>query len=154
MTVTGEYQGQGLSMTTAYQDDNIFARILKGEIPSIKLFDLPEAIGIMDVMPQSPGHCLVLPKAPSRNLLDAEDQTLAQLLPIVARLARAVKEGMGADGIVVSQFNEAAGGQTVFHLHIHVVPRYEGVELKSHASGMADSALLEEQARKIRAAFR
>ncbi len=154
MKTIDTYQKQVPSMTTAYQDDNIFARILKGEIPSVKLFDLPEAIGIMDVMPQSPGHCLVLPKAPSRNLLDAGDETLSQLLPIVARLARAVKEGMGADGIVVSQFNEAAGGQTVFHLHIHVVPRYEGVELKAHASGMADTALLEEQAQKIRAAFR
>lgn len=141
-------------MTTAYRDDNIFARILRGEIPSVKLFDLPEAIAIMDVMPQSPGHCLVIPRAPSRNLLDAGEETLASMLPIVARLARAVKEGMGADGVVVSQFNEAAGGQTVFHLHIHVVPRYEGVELKPHAAGMADSAELEEQARRIRAAFR
>ncbi|WP_062226159.1 HIT domain-containing protein [Aureimonas frigidaquae] len=141
-------------MTSAYQDDNIFAKILRGEIPSVQLFDLPEAIGIMDVMPQSAGHCLVIPKAASRNLLDARDEDLAPLLPIVARLARAVKTGLQADGVVISQFNEAPAGQTVFHLHIHVIPHYDGVALKRHGGAMEDISVLSEQATRIRAAFR
>ncbi|KAA0970503.1 HIT family protein [Aureimonas fodinaquatilis] len=137
----------------AYQDDNIFARILRGEIPSIKLFDLPEAIAIMDVMPQSPGHCLVIPKAASRNLLDADGETLATLLPLTSRLARAVKQAMHADGIVVKQYNEEPAGQTVFHLHIHIVPIYAGKDLTSHAGKMADFGELSAQADLIRTAF-
>lgn len=138
----------------AYQEDNIFARILRGEIPSIKLFDLPDAIAIMDVMPQSPGHCLVIPKAPSRNLLDADETVLAKLLPLTARLGRAVKQALQADGIVVKQYNEAPAGQTVFHLHIHIVPIYEGKELAPHSGKMADFAELSAQAELIKAAFK
>jgi histidine triad (HIT) family protein len=135
----------------AYDDANVFAKILRGEIPSVRLFETDDAIAIMDAMPQSKGHCLVIPKAPSRNLLDADDAMLARMLPQVAKLARAAKAAFAADGVVVTQFNEAPAGQTVFHLHFHVVPRYDGHEPAGHARGMADPALLEEHAALIRA---
>lgn len=140
-------------MTTGYDDSNVFARILRGEIPSTRVFETEGFVAIMDAMPQSKGHCLLLPKAPARNLLDASDEVLGAALPVLAKLARAAKAAFGADGVVVSQFNEAAAGQTVFHLHFHVVPRYEGVDLTRHASGMADPAVLAEHAKAIREAY-
>lgn len=140
-------------MTESYDPANIFGRILRGEIPSEKLFETEDAVAIMDVMPQSKGHCLVIPKAPSRNLLDADDAVLAKSMPVVARLARAVKAAFDADGVFICQFNEAPAGQTVFHLHFHVIPRYEGVELVRHSGGMADPAMLAEQAARIKTAL-
>lgn len=140
-------------MSAAYDDTNVFAKILRGEIPSTKIFETEDVLAIMDAMPQSEGHCLVLPKAPSRNLLDASDETLARVMPEVARLARAAKSAFSADGIVVTQFNEAPAGQSVFHLHFHVIPRYEGVELQRHAGGMADPAALATHATRIRDAL-
>jgi histidine triad (HIT) family protein len=137
----------------SYDPQNIFGKILRGEIPSQKVFENDAAVAIMDVMPQSKGHVLVIPKAPSRNLLDADDAVLSALMPVVARLARAVKQAFAADGVVVTQFNEAPAGQTVFHLHIHVIPRYAGVALVPHSGGMADPAMLADQAEKIRAAL-
>ena len=136
-----------------YDDGNIFAKILRGELPSQTLYEDEAAIAIMDVMPESKGHCLVIPKAPSRNLLDAADETLAKVMPVVAKLARAVKKAFGADGVRIAQFNELPAGQTVFHLHFHVVPMYDGVPLKRHAGGMLDQAVLSEQADRIRAAL-
>lgn len=136
-----------------YDETNIFAKILRGEIPAETLFETEDAIAIMDVMPQSKGHCLVLPKAASRNLLDAEDETLAKIMPQVKRLARAVKAAFSADGVSIAQFSEATAGQTVFHLHFHVVPHYEGVRLNRHVEAMADRALLAEHAAAIRAAL-
>ena len=133
----------------SYDPQNIFGKILRGEIPSQKVFENETAIAIMDVMPQSKGHVLVIPKTPSRNLLDAEDATLSALMPIVARLARAVKAAFSADGVVVTQFNEAPAGQTVFHLHFHIIPRWAGQPMGSHAGGMADMAVLKEQAQRI-----
>ncbi|WP_062010947.1 HIT family protein [Aureimonas sp. AU4] len=138
---------------TAYDPDNIFARILRGELPSARIFETDEVVAFMDVMPQSAGHCLVVPKAASRNLLDASDETLRSLLPAAARLARAAKQAFAADGVTISQFNERAAGQTVFHLHIHVIPRYEGQSLQPHSGGMADAARLAEQAQRIRDAL-
>lgn len=138
-------------MAARYESDNIFAKILQGSIPSTKIFETEEVLAIMDIMPQSKGHCLVIPKAPVRNLLDADPATLQAAIVQVARLAKAAKAAFEADGVVVSQFNEAAGGQTVFHLHFHVVPRYAGEEPKAHAgSGMAEPALLAQQAERIR----
>ncbi|MCE7027316.1 HIT family protein [Jiella avicenniae] len=139
--------------TPAYEDDNVFAKILKGEIPSEKLFEDDVAVAIMDVMPQSKGHCLVVPKAPSRNLLDASDETLEAVMPRVARLARAAKEAFSADGVRVAQFNEEPAGQTVFHLHFHVIPMYRGVELKRHAFGDVPMETIKEHAEAIRAAL-
>lgn len=138
---------------TGYDDTNIFARILRGELPSTRIFETDAFVAIMDVMPQSKGHCLLLPKTPSRNILDASDEVLGSALPLLAKLARAAKTAFAADGVVISQFNEAPAGQTVFHLHFHVIPRYEGAELARHASGMADPAVLAEQATAIREAY-
>jgi histidine triad (HIT) family protein len=107
----------------------------------------------MDIMPQADGHTLIVPKNPSVNLLDADVATFGPLFATVQKIARAVKQGMGADGMVITQFNEAAAGQTVFHLHVHVIPRWEGVALRKHSGAMADSALLQAHAEKIKAAL-
>lgn len=138
---------------TAYDPDNIFAKILKGDIPSHKVYEDDDTFAFMDVMPQSSGHTLVIPKMGSRNLLDADPQVLGNLIEKTQIIARAVKKAMGADGLRVAQFNEAAAGQTVFHLHFHVIPMYEGVPLKPHSGEMADQNELAAQAEKIRAAF-
>lgn len=141
-------------MTTSdYDSANVFARILRGEIPSVKIFETEDALAIMDVMPQSRGHCLLIPKAPSRNLLDASDAVLAKILPEIRRLAVAAQSAFDADGVVVSQFNGESAGQTVFHLHIHVIPRYVDTPLARHSQTMADPADLERDAALIRAAL-
>ena len=137
-----------------YDNDNIFAKLLRGEIPSIRLYEDEHAIAIMDVMPQAPGHVLVIPRAPSRNLLDADPDVLAKTIPVVQKLARAVKAAFDADGVFVGQFNEAAAGQTVYHLHFHVVPRREGVEMKRHSDGMEDMEVLKANAEKILTALK
>jgi histidine triad (HIT) family protein len=107
----------------------------------------------MDVMPQSPGHTLVVPKAPSRNLLDADPAVLAKMVPLVQKIAIAAKAAFNADGITLWQFNEPAGGQTVFHLHYHVIPRYEGQPLRAHAGTMEDAEVLKANAAKLKAAL-
>ena len=140
-------------MTAAYDPDNLFARILRGEIPSTRVYEDENAIAFMDVMPQGPGHTLVMPKAPSRNMLDADVKTLGPLMAVVQRIARAVKQAFAADGVTIIQFNEPASGQTVFHLHIHVIPRFEGVPLKPHTGKMEDAAVLQANAEKIRQAL-
>lgn len=133
-----------------YDGNNIFAKILKGEIPSHRIYEDDATLAFMDVMPQANGHVLVIPKAPSRNLLDADPVVLSGLMPIVQKIAIAVKEAFEADGITVIQFNEPAAGQTVYHLHVHIIPRYEGVALKPHSGTMEDNAVLAENAAKIR----
>lgn len=138
----------------AYDDNNIFAKILRGEMPSHKVYENHDFIAFMDVMPQAPGHTLVVPKAPSRNLLDADTDTLQKLLPFTQRIARAVKKAFQADGVTVMQFNEPAGGQTVFHLHVHVIPRHDGVPLQRHEGGMEKSEVLMANAEKIRTALK
>ncbi|MBB2964962.1 HIT family protein [Methylobacterium sp. R2-1] len=136
-----------------YDPDNIFGKILRGEIPAHKVYEDEHSLAFMDVMPQGEGHTLVIPKVPSRGLLDAEPQTLAALIGTVQRVGRAVKAAFGADGLTLFQYNEPAGGQTVFHLHFHLVPRHDGVPLKRHEGGMADNAVLAEHAARIRAAL-
>ena len=138
---------------TAYDPNNIFAKILRGEIPCHKVYEDADAIVFMDVMPQAPGHVLVVPKAPARNLLDADPVVLAKILPLVQRIAIAAKAAFAADGITVLQFNEPAGGQTVFHLHYHVIPRHNGVPLKPHTGKMEDGAVLSANAEKLRKAL-
>lgn len=137
----------------AYDTDNVFAKILRGEIPAHKVLEDDDVVVFMDVMPQGPGHTLVVPKAASRNVLDADPAVLAKLLPTVQRVARAVKEAFAADGVSIFQYNEPAGGQSVFHLHIHVVPRFEGVALKPHSGKMEDQAVLAANAEKLRKAL-
>jgi histidine triad (HIT) family protein len=132
-----------------YDSNNIFAKILRGEIPCHRVYEDDETLAFMDVMPQSPGHLLVIPKEASRNLLDADPAVLARLMPVVQKLARAAKDAFEADGITVTQFNEPAAGQTVFHLHVHIIPRYEGQAPKPHSGQMEDNDVLATQAEKI-----
>lgn len=136
-----------------YDDSNVFAKILKGEIPSHRIYEDDTTLAFMDVMPQANGHVLVIPKAPSRNLLDADPAVLSGLIPVVQKVARAVKEAFAAEGITVVQFNEPAAGQTVYHLHFHIIPRYEGVALKPHSGTMEDNDVLAANAGKVRAAL-
>lgn len=136
-----------------YDTSNIFARILRGEIPCHKVYEDADTIAFMDVMPQSPGHTLVVPKAPSRNLFDADPDTLAKLMPVVQRLAIAARKAFSADGIRIMQFNEAPAGQSVFHLHVHVIPVHEGGRLGQHGSRAEDPATLAANAGKLRAAL-
>jgi histidine triad (HIT) family protein len=137
----------------AYDSSNIFAKILRGEIPSYKVYEDADAIVFMDVMPQSLGHALVVPKAESRNLLDADPAVLAKIIPLVQKVAVAAKAAFEADGITIMQFNEPAGGQTVFHLHFHIIPRYEGQPLQIHARKMEDAAVLAANAEKLKLAL-
>ncbi|MDE1158783.1 MAG: HIT family protein [Neorhizobium sp.] len=136
-----------------YDTDNIFAKILRGDIPCHKVYEDADTLAFMDVMPQSKGHLLVVPKAASRNLLDADATALAKTIPVVQKLANAAKDAFDADGITVMQFNEQAAGQTVYHLHFHVVPRYEGAGLKPHTGEMEDHGILAEQAKLVIAAL-
>ena len=137
----------------AYDNSNIFARILRGEIPSHKVYEDDAVVAFMDVMPQGTGHTLVVPKAASRNLLDADPAALAKAIAVVQTIARAAKAAFAADGVTVIQFNEPASGQTVFHLHFHVIPRFEGVPLKPHSGKMEDNEILAENAQRLRAAL-
>ncbi len=136
-----------------YDDQNVFARILRGEIPAHKVFEDDGFVVIMDAMPQAPGHCLVIPKAPSRNLLDADDAVLAKAVVLVRKVARAAKTAFAADGINIMQYNEPAAGQTVFHLHFHVIPRHADVPLKPHTGQMAPAGELAASAGKLKAAL-
>lgn len=134
-----------------YDPDNIFAKILRGEIPCHRVYEDDEVLSFMDIMPRAPGHLLVIPKVPARNLLDIEPDALAGLIRRVQKIAQAAKLALGAEGITLQQFSEAAGGQEVFHLHFHILPRREGERLLSHPAPRADNAVLAEQAASIRA---
>ena len=138
---------------TAYDDSNIFAKMIRGEIPAIKVHEDDDTMVIMDIMPETKGHCLIIPKAPSRNMLDASDDALAKTIPVVAKIARAAKKAFDADGIQLVQFNEETAGQTVFHLHFHVIPVYKGVARKKHAAGEVDQETLKAHGEAIRAAL-
>ena len=138
---------------TAYDPDNIFTKIIKGEIPCHKVYEDDETLAFMDIMPQSQGHTLVIPKTGSRNLLDADPAVLADLIQKTRTVAAAVMKATGADGFRIMQFNEAPAGQTVFHLHFHIIPIYEGVPLKPHAGETADHTALGALAARIRGAF-
>ncbi len=136
-----------------YDDTNVFAKILRGELPAHKVYEDEHAIAFMDLMPQGTGHTLVVPRAPSRNLLDADPATFAPLMAAVQKIARAAKQAFEADGVTVMQFNEPAAGQTVFHLHVHILPRFEGVALKPHTGQMEQQEVLVANAEKLRAAL-
>ena len=136
-----------------YDDSNIFARILRGELPCTEVFQDDTVLAFMDISPITAGHVLVLPKAPSRNLLDADPETLASLIVRVQRIAKAAMAGMEADGVTIQQFNEAPAGQSVFHLHFHILPRWEGVRLGPPEGPMEKPEILAEQAAKIRRAL-
>ncbi len=142
-------------MALAYDNDNVFAKILRGEIPSHKVYEDDAALAFMDIMPRIDGHVLVIPKFPARTLFDADPKALGLLIQRVQKVARAVKDGLGAEGITIQQFNEQAGGQVIFHLHFHILPRWVGVELRpAHNGRMEDPEVLEENRAKIVAALK
>ena len=136
---------------TAYDTDNIFAKILRGEMPASKVYEDDDVLAFMDIMPRGDGHTLVIPKAPARNMLDIEPDALAKLIKGVQHVARGVKLAMGAEGVTIQQFNEEAGGQVVFHIHFHIIPRWDGVRMKPPATEMADPEVLKAHAEKISA---
>jgi histidine triad (HIT) family protein len=138
----------------AYDSNNIFAKIIRGEIPAFKVYEDAATLAFMDVMPQSAGHTLVIPKlAQAENFLDIDPAALATLIQTTQKIAKAVDKALQPDGLRIIQFNRPAAGQTVFHIHFHIVPCYEGVELKGHSRDMAPKDVLAAQAEKIKAAL-
>jgi len=137
----------------AYDPNNIFAKILRGEMPACRVHEDNETLVIMDVMPQAPGHVLVLPRAPAQDIFDLDADMAAAVIRTGQQAARAVRSAFNADGVTLMQFNGAAGGQTVFHFHLHVIPRQAGVALQGHGRNMVEMAVLEAQAARIRAAW-
>ena len=142
-----------MSLDGTYDTDNVFAKILRGEMPSARVFEDDHVYAFMDVFPQAKGHTLVIPKhSTARNLLEEEPQVLERLILGVQRVARAVRAALKPDGLVITQFNGAVSGQTVYHLHFHIIPRWEGVPVGRHASGaMADAGELKALAEQIAA---
>ena len=137
----------------AYDQSNIFAKILRGEIPCYKVYEDEKALAFLDIMPRAPGHALVIPKAPVRNLLDVAPDDLAHVMKVAQRIAKVSVDVFGADGVTLQQFSESAGGQVVFHLHVHVIPRKEGIALKPPASVKEAPDVLKDQAAKLAAAL-
>jgi histidine triad (HIT) family protein len=143
-----------MSLTGVYESDNIFARIVRGDLPCAKVFEDADTLAFMDAFPQARGHTLVIHKrARARNLLDADLADVTPVMATIQRVGRALVAGLKPDGVAVMQFNGAASGQTVFHLHFHLIPRWEGAPLGRHAEGMADPRELAELAAKIAAAI-
>ena len=144
-----------MSLHGSYDPDNVFAKIIRGEMPCVQVFDASHTMGIMDVFPQSRGHMLVIHKiSKARNILEVDHEHLCQIMEAVQHLARAADKALKPDGIIITQFNGEAAGQTVFHLHVHVIPRYEGTPPRAHAVGqMADMGELQNLANKIKEAL-
>jgi histidine triad (HIT) family protein len=138
---------------TSYDPNNVFAKILRGELPAYKVYEDDRAFAFLDIMPRAPGHALVIPKAPARNILDIAPDDLAHVIKVTQRIARAGMKAFDADGVTVQQFSEPAGGQVVFHLHVHVMPRKDGVALKPAASFKEEPAVLAEHATRLAAAI-
>jgi histidine triad (HIT) family protein len=142
-----------VDLMTAYDDQNIFAKILRGEIPSLKVFEDARTFAFLDIMPRSPGHTLVIPKAPARGILDIAEDDLAAVARTAKRIAIAAMKALEADGIIIQQFSEPASGQVVFHLHMHVMPVRAGIELLPPQTRKEDSAVLADHARRMIAAL-
>ena len=138
---------------TAYDPNNPFAKILRGEFPCYKIYENDHVLAFLDIMPRVAGHTLVIPKAPARNILDISEEDYRHVGSAVRTVARAAKTAFAADGITVQQFNEHAGGQVVFHLHVHIMPRHNGDSLLPPASRKEDAKVLEENAAKLIAAL-
>jgi histidine triad (HIT) family protein len=137
----------------AYDPNNVFAKILRGELPSHKVYEDDKTLAFMDAMPQADGHTLVVPKVQAENLLDVPPDALAATILTTQRVARAVKTAFAAPGLMIVQLNGSSAGQSVFHVHFHIVPRYAGLDLKLHARDMADPKRLAEHAERIRKAL-
>jgi len=138
----------------AYDQNNIFAKILRGELPCHKVYEDDRTFAFLDIMPRAPGHTLVLPKAPARNVLDVAPDDIAAVIKTAQKIAKVSVQVFGADGVTIQQFNEAAGGQVVFHLHVHVIPRKDGIAMKPPATVKEAPAVLAEQAKKLADALR
>jgi len=136
-----------------YDPGNIFAKILRGEIPSVKVYEDDKTLAFMDAMPEADGHVLVIPREGAENILDLSPQGMAAMMATTQKLARAVDKALAPDGILLKQYNRAAAGQSVFHVHFHIVPRWEGVPMAPHGKVMVDAAKLEPIAAKIRSAL-
>jgi histidine triad (HIT) family protein len=134
----------------AYDPGNIFAKILRGEIPCVKVYEDAKTLALMDVMPESDGHVLVVPKEPAENILDLSADGMAAMMATTQKVAKAIDKALSPDGILLKQYNRAPAGQSVFHVHFHIVPRWEGVGLAPHGKVMVDAHLLEPTAAKIR----
>ena len=139
---------------TTYDTNNIFAKILRGELPAFKIYEDDKTFVFLDIMPRCPGHALVIPKAPARNILDITPDDFAAVARTSHKVAAAGKKAFNADGITIQQFSEHAGGQVVFHLHVHVMPRMEGVALLPPASRKEDLKVLEDHATRMIAALK
>jgi histidine triad (HIT) family protein len=139
---------------SAYDSNNIFAKILRGEFPCYKVYEDDHVLAFLDIMPRTPGHTLVIPKAPARNILDITPEDFAHVARGSHKIARAAMKAFNADGITIQQFSEAAGGQVVFHLHMHVMPRHDGMPLLPPASRKEDTKVLEDNATKLIAALK
>ena len=137
----------------SYDKNNIFAKILRGEIPAFKVYEDAHSLAFMDVMPQSNGHTLVVPKSEAENFFDVSPDVLGSLVQVTQKIAHAVKQAFQPDGVRIMQFNGPVAGQTVFHIHFHIIPCYEGVPLKQHTREFADKAVLAANAEKIKAAL-
>jgi len=137
----------------AYDPNNIFAKILRGELPCYKVYEDAKAFAFLDIMPRAPGHTLVLPKSPARNMFDVSPDDLAHVSKVTQKIAKAARAAFDADGVTIQQFNEAAAGQVVFHLHMHVIPRHEGVSMKPPASAKEAPDVLAEHAKRLNAAL-
>jgi histidine triad (HIT) family protein len=137
----------------AYDRSNVFARILRGEIPAHRVLEDEHTLAFMDVMPQVDGHTLVIPKVEAESIFDLPPESLAATMVATQRVARAVKKAFDAPGVMIAQLNGPAAGQSVFHVHFHVLPRHAGLELRFHARNMADPAVLAEHAARVRAAL-
>ena len=140
-------------MPRAYDPTNIFAKILRGDLPANKVYEDDHVLAFLDIMPRAAGHTLVIPKASARNLLDVEPEALRHVMEAAQKIARGAIKAFEADGITVQQFNESAGGQVVFHLHVHVIPRHNGVALRPPASYQETPTLLAQHAAKLKAAL-
>ena len=136
-----------------YDDQNIFAKIIRGEIPCEKIYEDENVLSFMDIMPQVDGHCLVVPKLPSIGLLDADPLVFIPLFTAVKKIGNAAKNAFKADGVTIMQFNGAAAGQTVFHLHVHILPRKDGISLRPHSGKLEDADIIKKNAGLIRAAL-
>ena len=134
----------------AYDENNIFAKILRGEIPCHRIYEDDDTLAFLDIMPRSEGHALVITKEKAENLFDISPSGLSKLMAVVRKLAPKIRDAVGADGVLIAQFNGEAAGQTVFHLHVHIIPRKEGMALKPEGAGMADQQMLAATAAKIR----
>lgn len=136
-----------------YDNNNIFAKILRGELPAHKVYEDEHTLAFLDIMPRAPGHTLIIPKKPARNLLDVDPESLAHVIRTTKKIAVAAKKAFNADGLTMQQFNEAAGGQVVFHLHVHIIPRHKDVAMKPPASEMQKPEVLAEHAKLMKEAL-